>query len=336
MVRSSLRKAGTKRRHRDDMKNILVIGGSYFAGRVFIETLRPLGEHRIYAFNRGNIPIGLEGVREIKGDREKPAQIAAQIPDRAWDAVVDFCAYIPEHITGMLEHLTGTIRHYILISTTSVYVPEAPTPVVESAPKLNREQPELGPFAAYGVDKWRTERALAAECATRDIAWTVLRPAIIYGRYNYAPRESYLFDLVTRREPLILPEWAPARFSFVWVEDLARVIIRALNHTALFSQAYNIAGPEAVSYAELVEIVSQVCGERLETRIAPQGVGEEPMTLPFPPDSDLLYDGRKIQQVLGFDYTPFEEAMAQTWRYYQRLMSRKSAALKSESGIPPN
>jgi hypothetical protein len=39
------------------VKNILIIGGSYFTGRVFVEELWKDKEYSIYVLNRGTIPI---------------------------------------------------------------------------------------------------------------------------------------------------------------------------------------------------------------------------------------------------------------------------------------
>jgi nucleoside-diphosphate-sugar epimerase len=42
------------------MKNLLVIGGSYFVGRVFIEELLNNTEYNLYVMNRGRIPLKLD------------------------------------------------------------------------------------------------------------------------------------------------------------------------------------------------------------------------------------------------------------------------------------
>ncbi|MFA4910212.1 MAG: hypothetical protein WC649_04135 [Desulfobacteria bacterium] len=51
------------------MKNILIIGGSYFVGRVFVEELVKEAGYSIYVVNRGNVPLNMEGVHEIVCDR---------------------------------------------------------------------------------------------------------------------------------------------------------------------------------------------------------------------------------------------------------------------------
>jgi nucleoside-diphosphate-sugar epimerase len=56
-------------------KNVLVIGGSYFVGRVFVEEISKEPGYSIHVMNRGNIPMRLKEVHEIKADRQNVNQI---------------------------------------------------------------------------------------------------------------------------------------------------------------------------------------------------------------------------------------------------------------------
>lgn len=51
------------------MKNLLIIGGSYFFGRVFVEDMSRNNSYRVYMVNRGNRPLNINGVVETKCDR---------------------------------------------------------------------------------------------------------------------------------------------------------------------------------------------------------------------------------------------------------------------------
>jgi nucleoside-diphosphate-sugar epimerase len=309
------------------MKYILVIGGSYFAGRVLVETLLGKGECQIYVFNRGNLPIGLRGVQQLTGDREIPASIAKGIPDRHWDAVIDFCAYTPAHITTLLQSMPGTVGHYIYISTTSVYASSQPVPLEEDAPKVNGPQPELGEFADYGYQKWLAECACEKQCGQKAIPYTILRPAIIYGRYNYAPRESFFFDHLIANKPLVVPEDDRIFYSFVWVDDLAEIIAACIENENVYGQAFNVSGEEFISYAVMADTIEEVCGRRFQRKV--MGIDDiirERIPMPFPPDAHLLYNGGKLQKTLGFVHTPFILGMAKTWKDYERVIQRRIEA----------
>ena len=230
------------------MKKILVIGGSYFAGRVFVEELVKKKDVDIHVFNRGRIRLGIAGVTEHCGDREDAAQIRNAIPREQWDAVVDFCAYTPSHIESMLDNMQGKIRQYIFISTTTIYQSGWSLPIRENAPRVSGSQSELGLHANYGYDKLRAEYALQQACAHHGIPQTILRPAIIYGFYNYAPREQYFFDLLKEGMPVVIPEPGLALFNFIFVVDMAQIIIRCIGEKKALDQDFNLGSDEMISY----------------------------------------------------------------------------------------
>lgn len=306
------------------MKNILIIGGSYFAGRVFVEKLISRQKFNIFVFNRGNLPLNYEGVAELMGDREQPQLIRERIPALPWAAVIDFCAYTPEHIRSFMGSLTGSVDHYILISTTTVYAESDDLPVKESAVKVSTPQPELGPYADYGLNKWLAECELAALSRTNGFRYTVLRPAIIYGRYNYAPRESYFFDLIENHRTIVLPDMSLPLFSFLLVDDLAALILRCINNHRVFEETFNVCSPELISYQRLAEVFEIISDRRLPIeKLSPSEIDNCRIPLPFPLDRHLIYSCEKIRETIGFTFTPFLEGMRETWQYFQRQSTRK-------------
>lgn len=311
------------------MKRVLILGGSYFAGRVFVEELLKEKDYKIYVFNRGNIPLKMDGAKELVGDRHDEAAIATAIPPLEWHAVVDFCAETDQDILTILNFLPGRIRHYIYISTTSIYKPINRFPVTEDAPKLSGPQPELGPFADYGYNKWLGERLLQIENSKRGINYTCLRPAIIYGPYNYAPRESYFFDLIYNDKEIIIPDTDLPLFSFVYVVDLAKVIIQCLGNPSVFGDSFNVCSHELISYRRLMEIFEKVAGKKLKIRTSsPSEIEKRQIPLPFPLDSHLVYSGKRLEHLLGFQFTPMEKGMEETYNYYKMVQEAKKKRLQ--------
>ena len=74
---------------------ILVMGGSYFYGRVF--TMSACEKHELTLLNRGTYPMNDYPVKEIKADRKDESALKEALKealsDGGFDAVVDFCAY---------------------------------------------------------------------------------------------------------------------------------------------------------------------------------------------------------------------------------------------------
>lgn len=306
-------------------ENVLILGGSYFAGRIFVEELLKKNRYNIFVFNRGNVSLNMACVTEIVGDRHDAAQIVKGAPPLNWHAVVDFCGEEKGDIAKILEFLPGKIFHYIYVSTASIYENTRSLPVNEDAPKLSRPQPELGALAAdYALNKWRCEQKLQFECPTRGIVYTCLRPVIIYGPYNYAPRETYFFDLISNNEPVIVPDNDLPLFNFLYVVDLAKVIQECLGNRAVFNQAFNICSEQLVSYQRLMDIFEEICSEKINRqKMGVSEIEERQIPLPFPLDSHLIYSGTKLQRLIGIEYTPIEDGMKATYEYYKMAQNAK-------------
>jgi 2'-hydroxyisoflavone reductase len=300
-------------------RNVLIIGGSYFAGKVFVEALLEQGNTAVCVLNRGNRPIRKEGVIEIVCDRLDD-RLKAVIPDWHWDAVVDFCAYTPIDVISLMSAISDlSVNHYIFISTVSVYENTLDLPVTENSFTLTSPQPELGPASDYGYNKRRAEIKVVEICEKFKIPYTILRPAIIYGRYNYAPRESYFFDLIAKEKAVVLPANELALFQFVSVWDVAKSILLCMGSPAARNRVFNIAGEELISYRRLVEVIGEITGRKALTYVLDkEEIEARQIPLPFPLDRHLIYSGSLIRRILGFEYAPFIDEMRRTWQWVKQ------------------
>jgi len=304
-------------------KNILVMGGSYFAGRSFVEHLLKEKDVKIFTFNRGNIPLNMKEVTELHGDRTDIDSIK-NIPLMNWDVLVDFCAYTPDDIKKVIQFVPGKIKQYIFISTTSVYDHSSTLPLDENAKTVNTPQPELGEYAEYGLDKIKAERYLEKVCLEKSIPWTILRPTSIYGKFNYAPREEYFFDLIEKNETIIIPENDLALFTFIFVEDFAKIILNCMENQRVYSQIFNVVSPEYFSYKKYIETLEVVTERNIRTRqMSVTKIIEERIPLPFPIDEHQIYSGNKLDKVLDFPYTPLSVGLKKTYKFYKFLKNVK-------------
>lgn len=310
------------------MKNILIVGGSYFAGRVCVEELVKQPGLSVHVFNRGRQPLNMTDVIELRGDREDPEQIRSAIPPLEWDAVIDFCAYTPAHIESLLVHLPGSVRQYIFVSTTTVYRKNYALPLAEDAPTITGPQSELGPHGDYGYDKLMAEKALQDACVRTGTAFTILRPAIIYGFYNYAPRENYFFDLLRNQQPMIIPSEDLALFSFIWVVDMAQIIHRCIGDERTYAQVLNLASDELISYGRIIQVLEEITGKTIApVRMPAAEINRRAIPLPFPLNEHLLYSGTKAQRLFDFSYTPFKKGMREALKYYLMVQKQRSRSV---------
>ena len=102
----------------------------------------------------------------------------------------------------------------------------------------------------YLRSKGRAEQALRAE---PDLAWTILRPSVIFG-----PRDNFLnqFAQLLRFTPVLPLARTHTRFAPVYVDDVAHAIERCLMDGRTVHQRYDLGGPEVFSLKQLIDWVS--------------------------------------------------------------------------------
>jgi len=302
-------------------KNVLVIGGSVFTGRVFSIQASKSGEYDLHVVNRGNFPMELDRVNQYKCDRHSPRMIARMIPDITYDALIDFCAYTAGEIKPMIDALGGRIKHYIFFSTAQVYAPGNDLPT-EDARILDVYGYDSGEEIESAREKIKLERELIEACEKTGIKYTILRPAFIYGPYNYMPRESFLIESIARKHTVPVPVDAAAKFNFVYVMDIANALMACIGNPRAHNEIFNLAGIERITYQQLVSDFERYNTEPFETReVTVQQVLEEKIPLPFPLTEDALYNGEKITRTLDFSYTPFSEGMEKTFKIFYSLFT---------------
>ena len=295
---------------------ILVIGGSYFFGRVFV--MLAAKEHDVTVVNRGTCSVAELGAKQIKGDRKEEG-VWKSIEDD-YDCVVDFCAYEKGDIARVLENMPGRIRQYIFISTVDVYERGINGLKGEETPLETRPLP--GEAGAYIAGKVALEREVREQCGKRDISCTVLRPAILYGPLNYAPRESVYIRLLARNRVLPRITDAAGSFQFVYVKDAAQAVLSCLLNPRDYGQAYNLCGEEVLTYDAFFRELGKASDvEAREIPLTAREAESQGLPLPFPlTDAETeLYSNEKSKEELGLRYMDIGEGMARTYRAFRDI-----------------
>ena len=311
---------------------ILVIGGSYFFGRVFV--MQAAREHEVTVANRGTYSMAELGVRQITCDRRDVSAWKSCQED--YDVIVDFCAYEKGDIAGVLQYLSGNVRQYIFISTVDVYERGTGAVKDETAPLEHREL--AGEAGAYIAGKVALEQEVMEECKKRGMAYTVLRPAILYGPFNYAPRESVYIQMMVKDRILPRITGAAGRFQFTYIKDAAEAVNRCLLNEKTYEQAYNLCGNEILTYdlfldglknasdtddrngIEDMDGAGGVKGRKIqEVSLSWEDALTQGIPLPFPVTEaeTELCSNEKSKRDLDMVYTDFQAGMLKTYRAFQ-------------------
>lgn len=297
-------------------QNILVIGGSYFTGRVFVMTALQEG-CSLTLINRGRYTMKDFGpVTEYQCDRHDPVTLNVLPLETSYDAVVDFCAYEPGDIASITDHLPCTFKKYIYISTADVLAPSC---------EMRREDSPLlkthgnDPVSTYTYNKMLLEKELADAAGKMGFSYTILRPAFIFGPYNYAPRESWYIHQIIKGTTIPHPVDADGSFQMVYVKDVARAILLCIGNIVSDDQTYLLSHPEVMDYDTFLKLLRSLTSLPVKTQLVTVAeVLSQRIPLPFPltRDENARFDGSKITHELGFAYEDFRESMQKTWNAF--------------------
>ncbi|MFT3996951.1 MAG: NAD-dependent epimerase/dehydratase family protein [Asticcacaulis sp.] len=115
------------------------------------------------------------------------------------------------------------------------------------------------------------EARIEAFCATHDVAWTILRPTLIYdeGRDQNVSRIASMID---RMGVFPVCGKASGLRQPVHARDLARAALAVLATEATKDKAYDLSGGETLSYRDMVARVFAAKGRPERIIALPEGV----------------------------------------------------------------
>lgn len=303
------------------MKKVLVLGGTYFTGRVFTMMAVKAG-YSLALINRGRFSMKKFGeIMEYHFDRHDLDALRS-MPPQDYDAVIDFCGYEPGDVKSALENLPGNIGQYIFLSTSDVYD--------RSLCTLKDEQTALMTVQSscnageYMLKKAQLDLETIETCSAMGIPYTIIRPAFIYGPFNYVPRESYYIEKIVKNQPIPVPMDAGASFQFVYVKDVAAALMLCCEKDIAKNQAYNLSAPDIFTYKSYMSMLKEVSDIPFTTYpVTVQEVLGQDLPLPFPLayEESELFDGSKIVRQLGLTYTPFREGMEMAYRSFKSVFA---------------
>jgi len=234
-------------------RNVLVLGGTQFVGRHIVEALLVAG-HRVSVFTRGRTPDELpDTVERLHGDRSEGQAGLKALQGRTWDACVDVSGYLPGAVRASAELLQDVVRHYVFISTVSVYAEPGRHPIREDDPLLPPAARDLTEVTGetYGPLKVTCERVVVEVFGERA---TLLRPQIVAGPHDPTGRYTYWVDRVAAGGDFLAPGDGSDFVQLIDARDLARFTVTVLEEN--LPGVFNLAGPR-LTWEEFVDVLRQ-------------------------------------------------------------------------------
>jgi 2'-hydroxyisoflavone reductase len=256
------------------------------------------------------------------GDRE--TSDLNKVLEEEWDCIVDINGYYPNSLEAFIPKLKGKIGRYVYVSTVSVYDSSAylgkADLVKEDSPLLACTEEQRGGEwnMFYGEKKAECERILMQNDWLDKV---ILRPSIVYGKYDYTERYYYWLQRVRKRDRILIPDGGRERGNLTFVDDLARLLNAAIS-IPTHRITYNVVTHPVNTLSEKLEIIKKAAVRSPELiSISAEALLEKGFKVgrAFPClfGSDyIIYDISKAQTDLGVEFTEYGNSVAAAYKYY--------------------
>lgn len=295
----------------------LVVGGTGPTGHFIVNGLRARG-YDVTIFHRGlhEIPEIPPAVEHLHGDPFEPGALEAALRGRRFDVCI--AAY--GSLRRVAEAMVGRCGRFVSIGGVPAYrgfmnpallsPAGLPVPVREDAPQVASESED-----AKGFRIVRAERAVFE--AHPDA--THFRYPYVYGPYQLVPREWCIVRRVLDgRRAIVLPDDGLTLHHYGYAENVAHAVLLAVDRPLdARGQIYHCGDEEVLTLRQVVEIVAEALGHRLEivSMPWPLAVPARPL-LAQPLPTHRVLDLGKLRSELAYrDVVPAREALARTARW---------------------
>ena len=237
---------------------VLVTGASGFIGSRVAERLRADG-HEVVPFSR-----------RTGGDITDPASIeqAAQ--------GADAIAYLVAILDGSPEQLEAVNAQGPANAVAAAEAAGVRRFLHMSALGVNEEH---APLTGYWGSKWRGVQAVMAS----GLDWTVFEPSFVFGKGGGALKT---FEGLLRAPVVAVIGDGRYRHQPVWIGDVARSYVVALERPETIGKRYELGGPQVFEFNDLLDDLARITGRPPRRKIhVPVGLMKAQATVlsHFPP-----------------------------------------------------
>jgi 2'-hydroxyisoflavone reductase len=268
-------------------------------------------------------------VQNIVVDRNDPESMRRALQFSSFQAVFDnvydwergtTAAHVEGTVQAVLAGSGDRLSRYVFMSSVAAYGDGLNHH--DGDPLAPDDHPE-----PYVRNKAMSERLLFRLHQKTGFPVVTLRPPFIYGPENPFYREAFFWDRLRENRPLILPGDGHRLMQFVYIKDLVRACVRALDAPDAEGEAFNVANERPITQAEFLQAITAASGKKGNIVRVPRDriaeSGGDPMGQPayfgvyldIPPITEVVV---KAKRILGFQATPFETGLKETYRAYLR------------------
>lgn len=256
------------------MSKIVVIGATGHIGTYLVPRLVQAG-HEVVAVSRGTAnpyrsSPAWDQVKQVQLDRqaqEAAGTFGSAIAALGGDIVVDLICFSLASSTQLADALEGNVDQLIHIGTIWTHGASEVVPTPESAVKR--------PFGEYGIAKAAIEAELLQRARRRGFPASIVHPGHIVGP-GWAPLNPAghfnpaVFSTIAQGRPLVLPNFGLETIHHVHADDVAQVIVGAMNNpSAANGESFHAVSSGALTLRYYAEAMYRWFGKEPNLSFAP-------------------------------------------------------------------
>lgn len=286
--------------------DILVLGGTYFIGKILVELLKLVG-HSVWILNRGT-KKAVDCVEQLIVDRHSLSGMKEILSGKSFDIVIDISGYTESDVAIATEALIGRFSQYIFCSSIAVCKqPPVCWPITEDHQKCSSACDN-----EYGYNKLAAENYLFDFGRKSKKPITVIRPVYVYGPHDYSGRLDYFFQRITKSIPVVIASNGENIIQFGYANDLCKAIIAVMYNKNSFGEVFNISGNESLSVNQLIHLISATIGKEADISYIQTSEGASPLTT-----NHRFADVSKARKILNIiPETCLFDGLTKTYQYW--------------------
>lgn len=228
----------------------------------------------------------------------------------------------------MESALETGISKVIHVSTAGIYGKPSDSPITEES--------SVGPmqYSEYFKTKYEGDLIAWELYEKNKLPLVMVYPVAVLGAGDQKASGKYILDLINRKLPATV--FQNEIFTFVYVKDVAQIIVKALEKENNIGEKY-LAGNSRYKWKEINNMISEISGIPLPKMNLPNSVTMLNATfltgfanvIKKPPlwgmaidqmkvmKAGLSVDGSKAERELGITYTPIRTALEEAIESYK-------------------
>jgi nucleoside-diphosphate-sugar epimerase len=272
-------------------------------------------------------------VTTLRADIREPASVMEKIKGLDFDAVVDWVAFTPEHVTTDIGLFEGRTRQYVFISSASAYqTPPERQPVTESTPLRN-------PYWQYSRDKIACEDLLVAEYRAAGFPATIVRPSHTYDATKTVLSGGWTsLARMLAGKPVIVHGDGSSLWTVTHNSDFARAFVPLLGHPRTLGEAFHITSDDVLTWDQIARALGTALGVTPRIVHVPSDViaAHDPewgAGLVGDKAHSMVFDNAKVKSVVpGWRaVVPFERGAREIAAWYTEDRSRQVVDAKLDA-----